>query len=396
MDAVLVRYGELFLKSESVKRYFIRILLENMRKALDSEDLGYRIEDYRGRILIRGDNLEAIAQTVSRLFGVVGVSICAWTRPDRMEIEETAVRLALKRLKPGMSYAVRARRSGMVGFTSQELGASIGSKILDHIPDLQVDLKHPRYEIFVEARDIGGLIYDDRIDGPGGLPYGTQGKVLSLLSAGIDSPVASWLVMRRGARVDFLHCAGGRWMGDDVWKGVVDHVRVLSGWVPGVPLSLSVVDIEPFYDALVEHASVRNRCIICKRFMMRIGARLAEEREIRALVTGESIGQVASQTLENLAVIEAVVPAEVPVLRPLITYDKQETVDLARRIGTFSESQGDLGCRAVPKHPAIAGEYESVQRDEKKMDIEHLVQLVCEHARYYPVKSGKIEEISLP
>jgi thiamine biosynthesis protein ThiI len=393
MDAVLVRYGELFLKSEPVKRRYIDILLRNIKRALDAGGYAYQIEVYRGRILITGDDLSGICGAVRRIFGVVSVSPCIRTPPELGDIMAAAVRRALLRLKPGMSYAVRARRAGLKGFTSQELGKWIGSEIYDGMDGLEVDLGHPDYEIFVEARDIGGLVYDERLEGPGGLPLGTQGPVLSLLSPGIDSPVASWLMMRRGCDVTHLHFDGGRWMGEDVWQGTVENHRRLSAWCLGQPLTLLVVSLEPFFARLTDTKNVKNRCIICKRFMMRVAGSIAREQGALALVTGDAIGQVATQTLANMGVIEAANTSGIPVVRPLATFDKQESVEIARTIGTFRDSAGDLGCRVVPKHPALAATLEAVVEEEENMGIGSLAEEALSSVRVYRALNGEMEEI---
>ncbi len=216
---VMARYGELFLKSEPVKRHFIGMLLRNMGKALSASGLSCHFETPRGRILIHGDHPEAIADVVSRIFGIVDVSICSRTSSRLEDICEEAVSLASASLHAGMSFAVRAKRQQKTGPDSQELGTLIGSAVYDHIPGLEVDLDTPDYELFVEVRDFGGLVYSSRIAGPGGLPWGTQGRVLALLSSGIDSPVASWLMMKRGCEITHLHLDAGRWAGKDVTHG---------------------------------------------------------------------------------------------------------------------------------------------------------------------------------
>ena len=253
-----------------------------------------------------------------------------------------------------MSFAVRAKRQHKTGLNSQELGTAIGSQIYDHIPGLTVDLDEPDYEIFVEVRDFGGLVYDSRIPGPGGLPWGTQGRVLVLLSAGIDSPVASWLAMKRGCEITHLYLDAGKWAGSDVTAAAIDNHRKLSLWCAGNPVSLVIARSEQLFDAMIRlRVPPRYRCVICKRFMQSIAARLMVQEGALAVVTGENLGQVASQTLANLGVVADA--ATVPVLRPLITYDKEETITIARRIGTFESRPGDLSCRAVPKMPADSG-----------------------------------------
>ena len=385
----MARYGELFLKSEPVKHHFIGMLLRNIGKALSASSLGYHFETPRGRILIHGDHPEAIAGVVSRIFGIVDVSICSRTSPRLEDICGEAVSLASANLRAGMSFAVRAKRQQKTGPDSQELGTLIGSAVYDHIPGLQVDLDTPDYEIFVEVRDFGGLVYDSRIAAPGGLPWGTQGRVLALLSSGIDSPVASWLMMKRGCEVTHLHLDAGRWAGKDVTRAAIENHRRLSRWCPGNPLSLVIAGSEPLYDRMDElHIAPRYRCVICKRFMQHVAGCLMEKEGALAVITGENLGQVASQTLANLAVISEAVT--VPVLRPLITYDKEETITLARRIGTFDAHPGDLACRAVPSMPATAADLESVKKCEEKMGIDEITAGTLSDVRFVTALNGEI------
>ena len=386
---VMARYGELFLKSEPVKRHFIGILLRNVGKALSASGLFYHFETPRGRILIHGDHPAAIADVVSRIFGIVDVSICSRTGSRLEDICDEAVSLASANLHEGMSFAVRAKRQQKTGPDSQELGTLIGSAISDRIPGLEVDLDAPEYELFVEVRDFGGLVYDSRIAGPGGLPWGTQGRVLALLSSGIDSPVASWLMMKRGCEVTHLHLDAGRWAGNDVTPAAIENHRRLSRWCPGNPLSLVIADSELLFDCMEElHIQSRYRCVICKRFMQRVAGCLMEKEGALGVVTGENLGQVASQTLANLAVISEAVT--VPVLRPLITYDKEETITLARRIGTFDAHPGDLSCRAVPSMPSTAAVLDSVKKCEEEMNIDEIAGKTISAVRFVTALNGEI------
>jgi len=385
----MVRYGEIFLKSEPVKRHFIGLLLRNIGKALTVADLDFRFDTPRGRILIFGDRPDEIAAIVSRIFGVIDVSVCTLTGKNPEDLAGAAISLAASRLHPGMSFAVRAKRQQKTGISSQELGALIGSAISGAIPGLRVDLGCPDYELFAEIRDFGGLVYDSRVPAPGGLPFGTQGRVLCLLSSGIDSPVAAWLMMKRGCEVTNLHLDGGRWAGTDVRDAAVENHRRLSLWCSGNPLPLVIADIEPLYDRMASlRIPPRYRCVICKRFMLRVAARLMENEGGLAVTTGENLGQVASQTLPNLAVIAAAAP--VPVLRPLITYDKEETITLARKIGTFDPRPGDLACRAVPKIPATAADAGEVAACEEKLGIGELVGHALSHVEYLTATDGDV------
>jgi len=385
-EAVMVRYGELFLKSAPVMKRFTDALTRNISLALEAASLPHRIEVHRGRILVHGEHPGRIAEVVSRVFGVVGVSVVTVTDASVEAIAAAAGERAARCLKVGMSFAVRARRSGVAGFTSQQLAAAVGTRILSRAGGALVDLDHPDYQVFVEAREFGGLVYDQRISGPGGLPGGTQGQVLSLLSGGIDSPVATWLMMRRGCTATLLHLAGGRWAGKDLLPAVHRHHEILSRWCPGIPLDLVVAGMEPVYDRLVAMKEPRYRCVLCKRFMLRAACALAREEGAAAVVTGENLGQVASQTLQNLSVIAEA--ASAPVLRPLIGHDKSEIVDLARKIGTFDQIQGETGCLVVPRYPSTAARAGVIREKEEELDVKALVEEILSSASRYRALNG--------
>lgn len=386
---VMARYGELFLKSEPVKRHFIGLLLRNIRKALAASGRECRFETPRGRILIYGDEPEQVAGIVSRIFGIVDVSICYRTSTEIADLGAVALSLAQVRLHAGMSFAVRGKRQHKTGMNSQELGMEAGSHIYDNIPGLTVDLDTPDYELFIEVRDFGGLVYDRRIPGPGGLPWGTQGRVLVLLSAGIDSPVASWLAMKRGCEVTHLFLDAGRWAGADVVAAAIDNHRKLSAWCAGNPLSMVIARNEALFDRMSqEKIPPRYRCVLCKRFMLRMAARMMRHEGALAVMTGENLGQVASQTLANLGVIADGIA--VPILHPLITYDKEETITIARRIGTFDATPGDLACRAVPKMPATAAVLEEICALEEQIGVEELAATACTELRFVTALDGRI------
>jgi len=388
MDVVMIRYGELFLKSEPVKRHFILSLTRNIGKALQSEGLSHRFELHRGRVLIHGDDPERIAHVASRIFGIVEVAVCRMTGTAIAEISDVAVEKAKGRLREGTSFAVRARRQGVPGITSQEIGAQVGSALHDTYQGSRVDLSHPEYEVFIEVRDFGALVYDAAIPAPGGLPWGTQGRALSLLSSGIDSPVAAWLMMKRGCEMASLHIDGGRYAGSDVRATAERHHAVLSTWCAGFPMDLLVVDAEAFYESITRAGPARYRCVLCKRFMLGLGSEITKDRHFEALVTGDNLGQVASQTLTNMATIAEA--ATVPVLRPLIGFDKEEVVRIARKIGTFEIKQGDLGCRAVPKTPATAACSEEIREAEAALGMEGLIREAMDRVSVIHALNGKI------
>ncbi len=385
--AVMIRIGELWLKSELVKKQFMLALTRNIKTALDAQKIDYYIEEYRGRVLIFGDT-KRIAPIVSKIFGIVDVSICETTTNQPEDMAKTALTFAEKKLKPGMRFAVRARRQNVSGFTSQQLAGMIADVIWENIPDFVVDLDDPEYEVFVEAREYGGVVYDERISGQGGLPLGTAGKAVALLSAGIDSPVAAWLMMKRGVVISGLFMDGGRWAGPATRDLAMDNVRILSTWCPGRGIPLWIANLEPFFDAMTTSCDRHYTCLFCKRFMMRVAEGVAELNKMEGVVSGENLGQVASQTLQNMGVITASV--KIPVLRPLLTYDKEEIVSIARRIGTYHESPGDTGCLAVPKKPATRSAQELIDSEEKKVDMDKLVLEAVQSAELWIAKDGEI------
>ncbi len=385
--AVMVRIGELWLKSEPVKKQFMLALTRNIKAALDTQEIPYTLEEYRGRLLIFGDAAR-IAPVVSRIFGIVDVSICETTTNLPEDMAKTALKFAEKKLKSGMRFAVRARRQHVSGFTSQQLAGMIADVIWEKIPDFVVDLDDPEYEIFVEAREYGGIVYDERIAGQGGLPLGTAGRAVALLSAGIDSPVAAWLMMRRGVVISGVFMDGGRWAGPATRDLAMDNVRILSTWCPGRGLPLWIVNLEPFFDAMTTSCDRHYTCLFCKRFMMRVAEGVAELNKMEAVVSGENLGQVASQTLQNMGVITASI--KLPILRPLLTYDKEETIAISRKIGTYHESPGNTGCLAVPKKPATRSAQDLIDTEEEKLDMNELVRQAVESAELWIAKDGKI------
>ncbi|MBO5430976.1 tRNA 4-thiouridine(8) synthase ThiI [Methanocorpusculum sp.] len=384
---VMLRIGELWLKSEPVKKQFMKTLLRNVRAALDAAGLTYEIEEFRGRVLIHGD-AEQIAASVSRVFGIVDVSICTTCGNTPEEIGQAAVALAKEKLKPGMRFAVRAKRQFVKGFTSQQLAAAVADAVWNEIPGFVVDLDNPEYEIFVEAREYGGIVYDDRIPAQGGLPLGTAGRSAVLLSAGIDSPVAAWLMMRRGVVLSGVFADAGRWAGPATRGLALDNARILSTWSPGRAFPLWVVPVEMFLNAVYASCDTHYTCLFCKRFMMRVADKIAANNRLEGIVSGENLGQVASQTLQNMKVITASV--ETPILRPLLTYDKEEIVGIARKIGTYHESPGDTTCHAVPKKPATRSDSEKICSEEGRMDLEALLEEAVASAELWIAKDGEI------
>jgi len=386
--AVMIRIGELFLKSEPVRRQFMKVLIGNIRSALTSHGIEYSIEDNRSRILVRSQTPELLIPLISHVFGIVDIAPALLTESSVPALCVAAAELGSRNLKPGMSFAIRARRDQVSGFTSQELGAEAGGAVLEAVPGARVDLTHPDYEIFLEARKEGGIAYDLRIPGPGGLPYGTQGSVLSLLSAGIDSPVASWMMMKRGVKVSFLYIDTGTWAGHDCYSNVIRNLSALSLWVPGIRLNLITINAQPFYDLLMARCEPRYRCVLCKRGMLMLAECYATQWNHQALVTGDNLGQVATQTLQNIVTISSSVM--IPILRPLVGYDKQDIITLARMIGTYTNEPGDTSCGVVPPKPATAADLSIISELEEQLSVRAMISEILNSYERVTVLNGEI------
>ncbi len=376
-EIVLVRYGELALKGGN-RRDFELALLSNIRAAL-RHVAEVRLERGQGRIaVLPARAVEAVARRLQDVFGISSLSPAhgVVSEPDAI------VSVARKVLAQALAGRATAQVDGFrvatkradksFPLTSAELDRYVAERVLPDHPGLGVRLKDPELTLGIEVRAERSYVFARRLSGPGGLPIGTQGRVLCLISGGFDSPVAAWLAMKRGCEVGFVTFHSHPYIGEPAKKKVVDLVRVLARYQPRC--TLHVVPFAEVQLAVKAAGSESYRTVLYRRMMQRIASHIARSRGAGALVTGESLGQVASQTLENLSLIEAA--AELPVLRPLIAYDKQETIALARRIGTHDLSavqEPDCCTLFMPSRPVIRGRPEVCARAEERLDVEALV-----------------------
>lgn len=387
-SVIIVRYGELSLKGKN-RPDFEDILATRLREALRGEP-GVRVRKGYGRFFVEPAKDPAAAlERVVRVFGVVSAS-AAWRVPADLDAIRAAARSALDaRLGPGevpARFKVDARRADK-GFplSSRQLNETLGADLLSARPGLRVDLRHPDVTVSVEVREGQAYIFTDTLPGPGGLPYGSGGRALLLLSGGIDSPVAGWLAMRRGVEIEPVHFHSFPFTSQRSQEKVLDLARVLAGWVG--PVRVHMVSVTEVQKAIRLHCPDDLHITILRRFMLRIAEAIAQARGALALVTGESVGQVASQTLESLRTIEAV--SRLPVLRPVIAMDKAEIIALARRIGTYDLSilpYEDCCSLFVPRSPKTRPRPEQAERAEEKLDVDGLVAAAVEAAEVVEVE----------
>lgn len=379
---ILVRYGEIILKGLN-RPIFEDKLMANIKKSL----YGFGKIDVKrsqARIYIEPcedsfDFDEAVKRLV-KVFGIVSVSIVQRISSDFEDIKRTALEMVEKRvsgiqLKAGGSarFKVEAKRGNKrFPMQSPEICAELGGYLLDNIPQLQVDVHHPDFILYVEVRE-STYVYCDIIPSNGGLPIGTNGKAALLLSGGIDSPVAGWMMAKRGLEIEAVHFYSYPYTSERAKDKVIELAKILAGYCFRIKLH-----IVPFTEIQLE---INDKCpeelltIIMRRVMMKIAERIAVRNGALALITGESLGQVASQTLHALAVTNSVV--KMPVFRPLIGMDKNEVIEIARKIDTFDTSilpYEDCCTVFVAKHPKTRPTLAEVQKSEQVLQIEEMIE----------------------
>lgn len=378
MGLILLRYGEIALKGQN-RTYFFRKLRRNVRKCLKANGLEGTVWQGGQRIYLETDQVEAAIEAVRRVFGIVSLSpvqVVTGAQPDGpggdaagehawpgMEaIAQEGVAVARRAgLNPSGTFRVKARRADKsFPAISPEIERQVGMAV-GEATGARVDLsKKAEVEIGVEIQPGRALVFGETIAGPGGLPLSSQGRVVALLSSGIDSPVAAWLMMKRGCGVIPVHFSTSRAQTEQVEAIIEALNRHAYGWQLRPILLSHEAALAPSLSRLQALRRERWACLFCKRVMLTKAAEIAEEMEASALVTGDSLGQVASQTLSNLEVISYGI--QKPILRPLIGMDKTEIMDLARHIGTYEASiQTSHACPFLPDRPLTQASVEKLQ-----------------------------------
>jgi thiamine biosynthesis protein ThiI len=370
-EVVLVRWSEIFLKGDN-RHMFERALVENARRAIAGQR-DARIERVHGRLYAwpgeRG--AASLVGALSRVFGVASLSPARVAAPELPAIASAAVEMLRAVAGEGKpTFKIESRRADkQFPINSMELSRAVGSAVVSAL-GLPVDVHTPRYTLGVEVQRDQAFVFLEIVPGPGGLPSGTAGRVELLLSGGIDSPVAGWLMQKRGCFVGATYFHSFPYTGDKTKDKVARLAQKLAAFQQA-PVRLAVV---PFTDAqkALRQASEDGRLavVLYRRMMLRVAERVARRAGAEALVTGEALAQVASQTLPNLAAIGAA--ATMPVLRPLVGHDKQETIEIARRIGTYEtsiEPYEDCCSLFVPDHPETRAKLDVVEAVERRVDV---------------------------
>lgn len=372
---VLVRYGEIILKGCN-RPMFEDALIRNIKTAI-ADDGAVKITKAQATIYIEplddDSQTDSICEKLKKVFGIVSIVVAYRTEKSVDAAAEEIKTCFAKELSEAKTFKVEAKRADKkFPLKSPEICAEVGEKVLDAFPNLTVNVKEPDITLHVEMREGYGYVHIGRQKGAGGMPSGTNGKALLLLSGGIDSPVAGYMIGKRGVSLEAIHFFSYPYTSDRAKDKVMKLARIIGGYMGGIK-----VHIVPFTEIQLQ---IRDKCpeehltLVMRRFMMQIAQRIAEKRRCTALVTGESIGQVASQTMSALAVTDDAVT--MPVFRPLIGMDKEEIVEISRKIDTFETSilpYEDCCTVFTPKHPSTKPRLNKVVASQNLLDCERLI-----------------------
>jgi tRNA uracil 4-sulfurtransferase len=370
---IIVRYGEIGVKSRKVRGRFERKLIKNIKTIINGQ-----VEIKQGRIFVYPQDFDNALKSLEKIEGIVSYSPAVSTITNHDSIKEL-IRTYIKEIEDEDlfsgkdSFAIRCRRVGEHDFSSQEMAAFCGSVVYE-ITESKVDLTNPDFELFVEVRADKTYIFHQKIKGLGGLPLGTQGKVIALVSGGIDSPVATFLMMKRGCSVTILNFNNYPYNSQSNEKILKIHQK-LKEYSAGSELNLYQAEYGKYLHKCKEQAPERMTCVLCKSGMYQIAEKIAKKENALAIVDGSSLGQVASQTLPNILATRY--STSMPILSPLIGLDKVEIEKIGKKIGTFDISiLPESSCSAAPRHPETYAELPRVLEALKTINAENELEKV--------------------
>ncbi|WP_284139844.1 MULTISPECIES: tRNA uracil 4-sulfurtransferase ThiI [unclassified Virgibacillus] len=390
-DHILIRYGEIALKGKNQKKFLVK-LQENIQQKL-KDFSGIKVKRTQGRmfILLNGQDPFPIMERCKTIFGIHSLSLAIKVDNDVEAIKEGAL-YALKQGKNIETFKVSVKRINK-GFPirSQEMNQVLGRHLLVHTDDVTVDVHHPDLQIKVEIRAEATYISSSTVHGPGGLPVGTSGKTLLLLSGGIDSPVAGYLAMKRGVELEAIHFHSPPFTSDRAKQKVIDLAEKLTSFGPSIKIHM--VPFTKLQQKIFKDTPDGYAMTIMRRMMMRIAEQVCKKEDILSLTTGENLGQVASQTMNSMNTINEV--TNYPILRPLITMDKDEIIQISKKIDTFEISirpYEDCCTIFVPKSPKTKPKRERAAYFEEKLDYEELLQETIDGIETIKITSKKQEQ----
>ena len=379
-EMILLKLGEMVLKGLN-RRSFEDKLQANIYRRLNN--LGqFRVYTRQSTTYVEpmteDCDMDGAWEALTKVFGVVGLSRARACEKDKDAILAAAREYLGDKLSTARTFKVETKRADKTfPMTSIQLSQYVGGELDELYPDLKVDVHNPELTVHIEVRDYAAFVHADPEPGAGGLPVGINGRAVSLLSGGIDSPVASWMIAKRGVALEMVHFFSYPYTSNEAKEKVLDLARLLTPWCGR--LTVHVVPFTAIQEELRRSVPQELFTLVMRRFMMRISQKVALRCGAKALVTGECLGQVASQTMEAMAVTGAV--AELPILRPVVGMDKEDIVKISRKIGTYDTSilpYEDCCTVFTPRHPRLRPTLEELEAAEQVLDIEGMVQAAVE------------------
>ena len=387
-EVLLLKFGEVVLKGLN-RHYFEGVMIKDTVSRL--KKIGkYKVESLQSVLFVTpldseaAENLDKALVQCTKVFGITGVSRALAVKKDMVEIKRAVVDYCLEELKNHKTFKVESKRSDKAfPLKSPEIARECGGEILSHLPELAVDVKHPEITVRVEVRSEYAYIHYKTYEGVGGMPLGSAGRGLLLLSGGIDSPVAGYMCAKRGVTVEALHFESYPYTSERALEKVAELANIMQDSCGKI--RLNVISVTEIQEQIKKNCREEYFTLILRRFMMRLAQKAAHQLKCRAVITGESLGQVASQTMGALCVTDNVV-TDFPVYRPLIALDKEDIVKISRKIGTFDISiQPYEDCCTVftPRHPVTNPILSNIIAEESKLDVDGLVSAAFEGMREY-------------
>ena len=382
-EIILIKNGELALKGLN-RSTFEDILIKNIRKRIKPlGDFEYRKEQSTVSVVPMDDyvDMDEVSDRISRVFGIAAFSRALQVEKDIDVILEQAPIYLADQLRNAKTFKVEGKRADKkFPLKSPELSAQVGGAILSKFPHLKVDVKNPEILVTIEIREKFAFIRGNQTKGAGGMPTGTAGKSAILISGGIDSPVAAYMMAKRGLVLNAIHFASPPYTSPQAEEKVHNLLRKVSRYSGNI--TLFTVGFTEIQEAIRDNCPEELFTLVMRRFMMRISQRIADREECKALITGESLGQVASQTLNALACTDAVV--SIPVFRPVIGLDKEEIIKISRQIDTFDisiEPYEDCCTVFTPKHPKTKPQISVLEQAEQNLDVDTLIERALENTK---------------
>ncbi|HGH8038846.1 TPA: tRNA uracil 4-sulfurtransferase ThiI [Streptococcus agalactiae] len=371
---IMIRYGELSTKKKNRMR-FINKLKNNMEHVLSIyPDVSVKTDRDRGHVYLNGTDYHEVAESLKEIFGIQAFSPSFKVEKNVDTLVKAVKEIMTSVYKDGMTFKITAKRSDhSFELDSRALNHTLGDAVFSVLPNIKAQMKQPDINLKVEIRDEAAYISYEDIRGAGGLPVGTSGKGMLMLSGGIDSPVAGYLALKRGVDIEAVHFASPPYTSPGALKKAHDLTRKLTKF--GGNIQFIEVPFTEIQEEIKEKAPEAYLMTLTRRFMMRITDRIREDRNGLVIINGESLGQVASQTLESMQAINAVTAT--PIIRPVVTMDKLEIIDIAQKIDTFDISiQPFEDCCTIfaPDRPKTNPKIKNTEQYEKRMDVEGLVE----------------------